>query len=314
VTRLPGPGETVLGGHFTEQDGGKGGNQATAAARAGAATAIVAAVGRDELGERALRNLAAEGVDVSACQRLVGETTGVALIVVDQAAENQIAVASGANARLDGAMVRTALQRLDPATGAAVLLGFEVADEAVVAAADEAARRGLRIILNPAPARSIPVPVLALAPILTPNAGEAALLTGEEDPARAAAILATRVRAPVIVSLGASGALLHDGDTSESLPATPIEPVDTTGAGDALNGILAAELARGADLREAVRWAMTGAALQVTQPGARAGLPTREAIAASLAGQSASGSHRQAAGPDARPEARAGDRSERFPT
>jgi ribokinase len=282
VARLPGPGETVLGGRFTEQDGGKGANQATAAARVGAATAMVAAVGNDKLGERALGNLAAEGVDVSACSRLEGEATGVALIVVDESAENQIAVASGANARLDGAMVRAALQRLDPAAGAVVLLGFEVGDEAVIAAAQEADRRGLRTILNPAPAREIPAPVLALSPILTPNAVEAALLTAEDDPTRAAAILAARVRAPVVISRGAAGVLLHDGAAAEHLAATPVEPVDTTGAGDALNGILAAELARGADLRIALRWAMTGAALQVTRPGARDGLPTRDAIAARL--------------------------------
>lgn len=284
VARLPGPGETVLGGRFSEQDGGKGANQASAAGRVGAAVAMVAAVGRDAYGGRALDTLAADGVDVSACLRLDDASTGIALIVVDDAAENQIAVASGANARLDGAMVRTALEELDPQPGSVMLLGFEVGDEAVVAGAAVASQRGMEVILNPAPARDIPAVVLAARPILTPNAVEAGWLAGDADVARAAATLATRSGAPVVISRGADGVLLHDAGTVEFLPAMSVEPVDTTGAGDALNGILAAELARGASLRDALRWAMAGAALQVTSPGARAGLPTRPAIAALLSG------------------------------
>jgi len=284
VDRLPGPGETVLGGDFVEQDGGKGANQAAAAARAGAAVGMVGAVGRDELGERALANLALAGVDVAACARLEGARTGIALIVVDHAAENQIAVASGANARLDGAMVAAALEQLDPRRGAICLIGFEIGDAAVVAAAGHARERALRLILNPAPARPIPLEALAQEPILTPNEAEAALLTGLAGPEEAARSLAERSGAPVIVSLGADGALLCSDGRVEHLPATPVRPVDTTGAGDALNGILAAELARGTELREALRWAMAGAALQTTYPGARAGLPTGEAIATLLAG------------------------------
>jgi ribokinase len=125
--------------------------------------------------------------------------------------------------------------------------------------------------------------VLTWQPILTPNESEAELLTGVADPATAAGRLSARTGAPVIVSLGSEGALLWADGAARRLPATPVQPVDTTGAGDALNGILAAELAGGAGLEEALRWAMVGAALKTTRPGAQAGLPTRAAIAEHLA-------------------------------
>ncbi len=140
----------------------------------------------------------------------------------------------------------------------------------------------MRIILNPAPARPIADELLELGPILTPNATEAEMLSGKSQPADSARALSARTGAPVIVTLGAEGALLFDGEALEHLPAMVVEQVDTTGAGDALNGILAAELARGAALREALRWAMVGAALKTTKAGAQAGLPSREAIAQHL--------------------------------
>ena len=196
TSRLPGPGETVLGGRFIEQDGGKSANQAAAAARVGASVAMVGAVGRDDLGERALASLADHGVDVSACGRLEGERTGIALIVVDAFAENQIAVASGANAQLGAAMVEVALEHLDPAPGAVCLAGFEVGDEAVVAATRWAAGRGMRVILNPAPARPIPADALAAAPILTPNEIEASLLSGIADSGRGSSLAGRAVGCP----------------------------------------------------------------------------------------------------------------------
>jgi ribokinase len=192
-------------------------------------------------------------------------------------------VASGANARLDGDMVTQQTAGLRPPPGSVCLIGFEVRDEAVVEVARWAHVRGLRVIVNPAPARSLPEALVALGPILTPNAAEAALLAGAADPEAAAARLSGRTGAPVIVSLGGRGALLWADGQARHLPATPVRPVDTTGAGDALNGILAAELARGARLEEALRWAMAGAALKTTVAGAQAGLPTRDAIATRLA-------------------------------
>jgi ribokinase len=284
VSHLPGAGETVLGDRFVQQNGGKGANQAVAASRVGARVVMLGAVGGDELGRSALAGLALEGVDVSPCRRLADEHTGLALIVVDAAGENQIAVAQGANLRLDASMIRGQTEELHTPRGAVCLLGFEVTDDAVLAAARWAVQSGLRLIVNPAPARPLLDELLTLAPILTPNEGEAEHLTGSADPDTAAAILYERTKAPVIVSLGAQGAVLCTGGAATRLPATPVTPVDTTGAGDALNGILAAELARGAPLEEAVRWAMVGAALKTTKAGAQAGLPTRAEIAAYLAG------------------------------
>lgn len=283
VTRLPTAGETVLGDRFVQQNGGKSANQAVAASRVGASVIMLGAVGGDDLGRSALEGLSAEGIDVTACRRLENEHTGLALIVVDAAGENQIAVAPGANARLDAVMIREEVSQLQVPPGSVCLLGFEVYDEAVLAAARWAAGQGLRIVLNPAPARPLLPELLAMRPILTPNETEARLLSGATEVETAARILSASSGAPVIVSLGADGALLWDEGQATRFPATLVEPVDTTGAGDALNGILAAELARGAALAEALRWAMVGAALKTTVAGAQAGLPTREAIAARLA-------------------------------
>ena len=282
VRHLPTAGETVLGDRFVQQNGGKSANQAVAASRAGARVVMLGAVGDDDLGRSALDGLAAEGVDVSLCRRVHGEHTGLALIVVDDAGENQIAVAQGANARLDGSMIREQTTQLVPPRGAVCLLGFEVGDDAVLTAARWASGLGLRIILNPAPARPILDEVLDMRPLLTPNETEAAMLAGVSGPEAAARTLSERTGAPVIVSLGAEGTLLWTSGRSVRHPATPVTPVDTTGAGDALNGILAAELARGAGLEDALRWAMVGAALKTTRPGAQAGLPTREVIAAHM--------------------------------
>ncbi len=282
VPRLPGPGETVHGDRFLQQAGGKSANQAVAASRVGAHVVMLGAVGDDELGRTVLDNLLAEGVDVSACRQVSDMHTGIALIVVDAAGENQIAVAPGANGYLDGAMIEAETADLHPPSDAVCLLGFEVFDAAVLAAARWARRSGLRIIINPAPARPVLPELLAMGPILTPNRSEAELLTGISDVEAAAARLAARTGAPVIVSLGVDGALLWDAGRVTRLAATPVDPIDTTGAGDALNGILAAELASGAPLEVALRWAMAGAALKTTRPGAQTGLPDRAAIAALL--------------------------------
>jgi ribokinase len=297
VERLPRAGETVTGGTFARHGGGKGANQAVAAARAGARVAMVGAVGADDLGDEALRELAAEGIDVSAVARLDGVATGVAAIVVDASGENQIAVASGANAALRADEIARALPRLlaaddssrapddssrapdDPSRGV-VLLGHEV-PEAVVVAGIEAARGAGRLaVLNPAPARALPEDVAGV--VLTPNADEARALAGEEDTEAAARALAARTGAAVLVTLGAEGALLVDGDGIERLPAPAVDVVDTTGAGDAVNGALAAELAAGRPLREAVRFALAAAALSTRAPGARAGMPRRDEVLAVL--------------------------------
>jgi ribokinase len=269
LDRLPEAGETVTGGRFARHGGGKGANQAVAAARAGARVRFAGAVGDDDLGAAAIEQLAAEGVDVGAIARLGGEATGVALIAVDREGRNQIAVASGANARVDAALVARALDAAALGPGDVVLLGFEVPDAAVVAGARAAAEAGARAILNPAPARDLPGGVLGHGVLLTPNGLEAAALTGETDAAAAARALARRMNAPVVVTVGADGALLADGDAIAEIRAPEVEVVDTTGAGDAFNGVLAAGLAAGAGVEDAARRAVEAASASVRRAGAR---------------------------------------------
>jgi ribokinase len=267
--RLPGPGETVSGGRFARHGGGKSANQAVAAARLGADVELIGAVGDDELGEAAVAELAGEGVDVTGVVR-VAEPTGVALIVVDAAGENQIALAAGAN----GALAAEHVPALGDGEGV-LLLGFEVPDAAVAAAARAAA--GWTVILNPAPPREIPPEVLAVHPLLTPNAGEAKRLTGEGDPEAAARALRERTGAPVVVTLGGDGVLVLDDDI-ERISAPEVDVVDTTGAGDTFNGALAAELAAGRPLRDAAAFAVAAAARSTTAEGARGGMPRREDV------------------------------------
>jgi ribokinase len=284
VPRLPRPGETVLGDEFEEHGGGKGANQAVAAQRAGATTHLVAAVGDDELGRRQLDDLRREGLDLSGVRTLPDVATGVALITVDSAGENQIAVASGANQQLGADEVEDALARLDPPAGWVCLLVLEVDDAAVEAAVRRAAGAGGRLLLNPAPARPITDSVLATHPILTPNETEAAFLAGDEDPEGAARTLCRRTGAPVVVTLGPRGALVlteADGEVAR-IPAPQMEVIDSTGAGDTFNGVLAARLAAGAQLTEAVRWAVAAASLSVGKRGARGGMPTADQITTAL--------------------------------
>jgi ribokinase len=175
---------------------------------------------------------------------------------------------------------------LEPPADAVCLLSFELGDDALLVAAGWADERGYRLILNPAPARPLSDDLLPFRPILTPNVTEASMLSGVDDPVGAARSLAHRTSAPVVVSMGEAGALLWADGIASQLAATLVEPVDTTGAGDALNGILAAELAAGAELGGALQTAMVGAALSTTALGARAGLPTREEVAARQLGES----------------------------
>jgi len=275
VRQLPHAGETVTGGTFARHGGGKGANQAVAAARAGARVTLVGAVGADDLGDEALRELEAEGIDVSAVQRLDDVATGVAVIVVDEDGENQIAVASGANGAVSGEAVATALAPLLTGDGV-VLLGHEVPPEAVAAGAEAARAAGWQAILNPAPARELIDDLEGV--ILTPNGNEARRLVGEPDLADAARALRARTNAPVLITLGANGALLE----GEIVPAPPVDVVDTTGAGDAVNGALAARLAAGEPLREAVAFALAAASLSTRCPGARAGMPRLEDVLAAL--------------------------------
>jgi len=265
---LPAAGETVTGGTFSTSGGGKGANQAVAAARAGARVYLTGAVGADADGTEALESLRAEGIDVSTCAQLPDVRTGVALIVVDERGDNQIAVAPGANSRLDPESVRRAHDALAEPP-AVCLLGFEIPVDAVLAAAECAVAAGALVVVNPAPARPLPPELLRCHPLLTPNAGEAQRLTGEPDPERAARVLNELSGAPVVVTLGPRGVLLFDGETAELLPAVAVPVVDATGAGDVFSGTLAARLAIGDALRAAVTAAARAAEASVGRPGAR---------------------------------------------
>jgi ribokinase len=278
VDHLPVAGETVTGGTFAQHHGGKGANQAVAAARLGANVTLVGAVGDDELGRVARANLEAEGVLI-ALREIAGVPTGVALIVVDRNGQNQIAVASGANATFE------ATEWQGFGGGDVFLAGFEVLDGAVVAGAHAASAAGALVLINPAPARELPGALLATRPILIPNELEAQALTGDTDPVSAARLLAARSGAPVVVTLGPHGAIVVRDGEIEHVPAPSVEAVDTTGAGDTFAGALAAELSAGKSLLESVRTAVEAASLSVTIPGAREGMPTRADVERRLRGE-----------------------------
>ena len=283
VERLPGPGETVVGDDVARGGGGKGGNAAVAAARAGAGVLFVGAVGQDAEGDLAREQLEAESVDCSGLARVSGRATAVALISVDPTGENQITVAAGANYALDSDWVTGRLHAA--ADGLAyVLISTEIPLAAVLAAVSAAAQLRVSCILNPAP----PLPGLEAAlthhPILTPNRTELAQLTGDtpdDDVETRAHALADRSQAPVLVTLGSDGALLVAPGASETtrLAAGQVEVVDATGAGDTVNGVLAARLAAGDDVTQAARVAVLAGSLSTTGRGARGGMPTAEAIA-----------------------------------
>ena len=283
VPVLPTPGATVTGGVLERHGGGKGANQAVAAARLGARVGLIAAVGDDPTGAEAIAELAGEGVDVSAIAR-AGETpTGVALIVVDASGENQIAVASGANQSLDATMVVDALDRVDLAPDGVCLLGFEVRDEAIEIAAEWASARGRRVIVDPAPARPVSAALIAQGPILKPNAGESQQLSGERTAHAAAVALLRLTGSPVVVTMGERGVVLADGRSVETMPAFEASAVDTTGAGDTFSGALAVGLSESRPLVQAVRAAQAAAAISTRAVGARTGMPTRAELDAFLA-------------------------------
>ena len=266
--RLPHAGETVTGGTFAQHHGGKGGNQAVAAARAlgdEGRAAVIGAVGADTLGEAAVGALLAEGVE-PAVARVEGAPTGVALIAVDANGENQISVAPGANLALSRKHVREALAELRPGL---VLASLEVPADAVRAAAAWCARFGAIFVLNPAPASAAAAQLAAAADYVTPNETELGALGALPG---AVTVIETR---------GAAGARIH-GDPPEDVAAPRVDVVDTTGAGDCFNGVLAAGLLEGFDLPAAVRRAVVASALSVTEPGAREGMPARSRIEAAI--------------------------------
>jgi ribokinase len=275
---LPRPGETVLGDAFTTVPGGKGANQAVAAARAGAACAFVGAVGQDSFAAPLRANLAGAGIDVRRLREVPGPS-GVALIAVDATAENIIVVAPGANAKL------STLDDDDRAAiGAAdvMLCQLEIPLPFVTAAAEAARAAGTTVMLNAAPARPLPAELLAAVDVLVVNQGEAAALAAPADRGDDPQLLLDEllVLVPrVVLTLGASGALYGDRQGHRvAVDAVRVKAVDTTAAGDAFTGALAVALAERRPVEEALRWACAAGAACACRPGASTALPTRDEI------------------------------------
>jgi ribokinase len=275
IPTLPRPGETVAGGVFVRTLGGKGANQAAAAAKLGARVWLVGLTGDDDFGREARGDLEAHGVDISTLGRSP-EPTGVAAIMVDDSGENVIAVASGANHDLSGDLVAERLMEV-PTNDAVLLASLEVPDDAIEAAAAVAVERGWTFVLNPAPARSLGSALVARCDVLTPNERESRALGSVE------ALLAGGAGA-VVVTRGANGAdLFRAGEQVLHWDAVPIGVVDATGAGDAFNGALAWGLSEGRDLDESVPLAVAAGSLACRALGARAGLADREELESAVA-------------------------------
>ncbi|CAN5758651.1 ribokinase [soil metagenome] len=286
---LPAPGQTVAGDDLARHQGGKGGNQAVAAARLGAEVAFVGAVGLDDFGDASLDALAGESISVAQVARL-DRPTGVALIVVDANGQNQIAVAGGANSGLTAAMVGSAVQELQPISGDVVLVSREIPPGAVRTALAGGRAAGAMTILNPAPADGLDEETRRLADFLTPNSTELEMIGRTSTPAEAAAsLLAEAGTRWLAVTLGAAGAVLFErGGAAVHAPAPRVQPLDTTGAGDTFNGALAALLAGGRSPAEAVAWAVTAASLSTLRAGARDGMPTSAQLSEFAAGAASS--------------------------
>jgi ribokinase len=284
VPRIPAPGETVLGREFQITGGGKGANQAVAAARGGGRVVFVTAVGMDDLGERALEGLRREGIDIHLVRRVSGPS-GVALIFVDDAGENSIAVAAGANAELRPEHVEPLEQILEP--GDVVLLQLEIPMATVEATVRVAVKQQARVILNPAPAQALPDVLMQSVSLVTPNELEVEHLTGvtvkdETALTRAVDVLHGRGISTVIVTLGPRGVFASHEGRSEMVRAFRVQAVDSTAAGDVFNGALAVALVEGRTLGDAVRFGSAAGALSVTRMGAQASAPHRAEIEAFL--------------------------------
>jgi len=280
-SRIPVVGETILGGDFIMVPGGKGANQAVAAAKLGARVCFVAKLGDDLFGRQSLDNFKKEGLDTTHVTLSAEAPSGVALIMVDDAGNNVIVVAPGANGRLSAEDVKKA--ESDIASSGAVVAQLEVPLDTVAFAGQLAHVAGVPFVLDPAPARRLPAELLKIVDVLTPNETEAQILTGievhDEPSARAAAekLLDSGVKT-VILTMGAQGFLLMDRDKVEFVTARQVDAVDSTAAGDAFTGSLAVGMAQGKSISEAALLANHVAALSVTRMGAQPSMPTLEQV------------------------------------
>jgi ribokinase len=281
VPRAPGPGETVMGRTLAVVPGGKGANQAVACARLGGQVAMIGRVGADEFGEQLRQALVADGVSVEHVVTEPTATTGTAVILVDDSAQNRIVIIPGANAMLRPAYIESAAKLIT--TAALLVVQLEIPIPTVECAIAQAAGAGVPVMLNPAPAQELPADIWPRVDYLIPNAGEATLLTGIDVTDLASATLAARkllergVR-NVLITLGADGVLVCDDTGTHHHAAIPVQAIDTTAAGDSFVGALAAALVNGFELDSAVKFATAAAALSVTRAGAQTSIPHRKEV------------------------------------
>ncbi|NEX81591.1 ribokinase [Aeromonas rivipollensis] len=292
VPHFPRPGETLTGHSYQVVPGGKGANQAVAAARLGAAVSFIARIGDDAIGRQMKAGFAADGIDVSAVEQDEHLPTGIAIIYVSDEGENSIGLSTEANGALDTAMVKRHESLI--AGAHTLLLQLEVPLDSVLEAARLARAHGTRVVLNPAPAQPLSSELLALVDLITPNQTEAELLTGvkvtgEASAAQASARFHQMGISDVMITLGSQGVYCSNGQQQALIPGFRVEAVDTTAAGDTFNGaLLAAELA-GADFKAAVRFAHGAAALSVTRFGAQSSIPSKQEVDTFLQSQAAQG-------------------------
>ena len=277
--RHPLPGETILGSDFRTFPGGKGANQAVAAARLGGDVTMIGRVGSDEFGDTLRGTLEKDNVDTSYVLRTEGVSSGVALITVSDAGQNNIVVVPGSNGKLSPADIHGSREAIEGAQ--VVLLQLEIPLDTVEEAVRTAKQAGATVILNPAPAQALPADLLAQVDILTPNESELSLLTGTDavDFEEARRKLGMK---SLIVTLGSNGVQVIEPRGTRHIAAHAVKAVDTTAAGDAFVGALAVALTQGMDLFEAAEWGNAAAAISVTRAGAQPSLPTRAEVEAIL--------------------------------
>ena len=278
---LPAPGETVMGSEFATLPGGKGANQAVAAARLGADVRMIGRVGDDVFGPTLLKSLQAIGVDTSDIVTTPDMSSGIAVILLDEGRENYIVGIYGANMACNEAQVEAASRALDGAD--ALLLQMEIPLEVSLEAAEIAHRKGVRVIYDPAPPSTIPPQAYAAFDIIAPNQSEAEVLTGitVSDIAsahEAAKVLSSRGAPTVIVKLGEDGVVYASGDCTGHVPAFQVEAVDTVAAGDGFAGALAVALAEGRSLEDSLRFANAAGGMVVTKRGAQDAMPDRAEV------------------------------------
>ena len=282
IPQIPRPGETLLGGVFNTFPGGKGANQAVAAARLGAHVTMIGCVGGDAFGKEMRDTLIAEGIDTTHILVQEESATGVALIQVDENGQNSIAVASGANFQLTNADVEKAMQSIGDID--VLVMPLETPLETIYTAAKIASLRGAKVLLNPAPAQALDQDLLELVDVLLPNEHEVALMVGlpplqsAADVRIAAEKLLSLGTRNLLVTMGGQGAILFDGKTELNISAYPIQAVDTTAAGDCFVGALAVGISEGKSIPLSAEFASAAAAISATRNGAQPSLPHRDEV------------------------------------